>query len=350
MNMGTIFSPQKLQYLVSRHAPYLTALAFSVELKPDTNIPTLQTTPAGVLSYNPDFLSQHTQEQQVALVTHELYHILFRYWDRQKGRDQSRWNVAHDIEINQMIPDIPDTALHPEHFSLPQDETAEWYYDNLPSDVKSTVCKVEAGELSEKVKIGSDLSWVSIRNSNPDDLPRGLKRFAKPLRQYDPWLEIEALARDALAPEHEKTWTRPSRRLEDWRGSRHARTGKILVVIDTSGSIDDDTLTHALSLMAAIRPPVILGWGDTQLGGIIEYPTSKLPDLSGGGGTDMPEVCRQARAATPDCTLTVCLTDGQTSGIWDSTPYPLIIGIVGNNPGNNLPSWASIVKIGGQNG
>jgi predicted metal-dependent peptidase len=83
------------------------------------------------LYYNPDFLEKLTPKELVAVLEHEIMHLVMEHPGREKGRSHEIWNVACDMSINQMIEGLPKDCILPEHFKLPKEKWSEFYYEAL---------------------------------------------------------------------------------------------------------------------------------------------------------------------------------------------------------------------------
>jgi len=113
-------------------------LVTQCEIKRDLNLPA----PAGVrfmfnkyeLFINPLLFGLYSTEEQIAILKHEMLHIINLHIIRQKDRDPKKWNYATDIAINQLIPNIPLDGLTPEKFSLEKNLSAEQYYAQIPTE------------------------------------------------------------------------------------------------------------------------------------------------------------------------------------------------------------------------
>lgn len=92
-------------------------------------IPTLAIDPASF-----DGLS--ATEQQ-AVLEHLVKHLLHLHMLRGKGRNSHDWDVACDLAINPSTPGLPEDALYPSRFDMPEGLAAEQYYQQLarPFDV-----------------------------------------------------------------------------------------------------------------------------------------------------------------------------------------------------------------------
>ena len=56
-----------------------------------------------VLLYNPDFLNNLNENQQIFLFAHEVCHIAFDHIFRSEGRDKDTWNTAADAVTNALL-------------------------------------------------------------------------------------------------------------------------------------------------------------------------------------------------------------------------------------------------------
>ena len=87
------------------------------------------------LYINPEGYLEYTKSERIAIIIHEILHVILLHYLRRNGRDASLWNVAADIALNQMVntPEfkLPATALFPKHFNLPEGKTADEYYKIL---------------------------------------------------------------------------------------------------------------------------------------------------------------------------------------------------------------------------
>lgn len=80
--------------------------------------PTLCVSKQGIncqLNINPDFWEQHTDDEQIALLMHELGHICFQHMFMSDSFvDQKMFNVAADCEVNSYIENLPKDGCTPE--------------------------------------------------------------------------------------------------------------------------------------------------------------------------------------------------------------------------------------------
>lgn len=126
-------------YLMLRHHPFYASLLSHFGTKTEINDipvaavtiekgrPIRHTNPVGYLPYQ--------QREQIFIDIHEILHITDLHHLRSKGKDLGLWNIATDIEINQLISTaiavLPKSALMYYHFNLPPGLSAEEYYEIL---------------------------------------------------------------------------------------------------------------------------------------------------------------------------------------------------------------------------
>jgi predicted metal-dependent peptidase len=63
------------------------------------------------LYINPDFYNSLTTEEKMAVLEHELLHIMHKHLMRIEGRNGYVWNLACDVAINQFLKGLPFGAL-----------------------------------------------------------------------------------------------------------------------------------------------------------------------------------------------------------------------------------------------
>ena len=125
-----------LYYIITKMRPVVTDY-----------IPTMGVDKNGTLLINEDWLEQYakvtgySKENLFAIVLrHEAMHIFLKHFDRfPKANEKS--NVACDCEINtRLLKDHPkltenNQAIMPKQFKLPDNKTAEYYFDHLPKNL-----------------------------------------------------------------------------------------------------------------------------------------------------------------------------------------------------------------------
>jgi predicted metal-dependent peptidase len=73
-----------------------------------------------------------TQEEKIAVLEHEILHILNKHLIRQDNRNHYVWNLANDVAINQYIKGLPQGILCPECNVLVRKNTAGSFPSKCP--------------------------------------------------------------------------------------------------------------------------------------------------------------------------------------------------------------------------
>ncbi len=101
--------------------PFYGLFCLSLPKEVTTKAPTLRVTKQGIsccLQINPDFWEQHTDDEQIALLMHELGHICFQHmFMHDSFADQKMFNVSADCEVNSYIENLPKDGCTPEWLS-----------------------------------------------------------------------------------------------------------------------------------------------------------------------------------------------------------------------------------------
>jgi len=351
--------------------PYLASAAFALRIKTDPEVPIAAVTRDWVLLIGPGFPT--TPREGAGVLFHELLHLLRDSFGRMAGRQHQLWNVAEDLAINDDVRNhfpLPEGVLYPEQFQLDPGLLGETYYDLLQDKVQVIEISGILGNDLQDREDGDGLTPAQgevVRNQvaaavaeaagrDPGSVPGWLARWAETtLRPTVDWRVIfRSLVRGLIA----QAQGRSDYRL-DGRNRRQAVSPvilprlrgpkpRVLVLVDTSGSIQDRELSQFLAEVAGITRglgiPVDVAAGDTTLTTFargIQDP--RKVTLQGGGGTDLGAILTEL-ATRGRWEVAVVLTDGYTP--WPSRnplPCPVVVATT-DQPG---PTWATTVKIGG---
>jgi predicted metal-dependent peptidase len=358
-----------------RERPYFASLILALRPRLDETVRTMAVDAKARLYVSPSFLDRISVQEAAGVLLHEGLHILLSHFQRRGDRNPQAWNIAADLEINDdilrdKIP-LPKEGIWPEKFGFPNNLLAEEYYDRFPvQEIELSDPDLDPrgdgdeedgeGGLTEaqldviRRRVAEAIAEEAKRN--PGSVPAGLERWARELLQPSvPWQKVLAsLVRGALL----RARGRQDYRL-DGRNRRQALSPvvlprlrspepRILVLIDASGSIQDQELGQFLGEIAGILRAtgagVDVASGDTELAsferGVLD---PRKIRIRGGGGTDLGEILGQIRGKGK-WDLVVVLTDG-----W--TPWPpanplsptRVLVVTTDKPG---PDWAKTIKIG----
>ncbi len=308
-------------------------------------------TPRGPeLLVNPDFfLGELNSQERVAVIKHEALHLVFRHLYRPLIRhgDPELFNLAADIVVNQHVAPwpLPESAVTLKTFpdlGLKPNQTVEWYYEKLSSlknaDEAGRAASPESAaalddlmggqqrhsdhrfwaagggegfESTDDAQPGNALSEV-LRRALESDLERHLIR-ARDRTSAQQWGNLPASIRSEIALVEESravkvdwrrtlrlfassgyrtriepTNRRMSRRFGTFPGIRIRREQRVAVVVDTSGSINDEILRVFFSEIHAVwrtGAEVVIIECDAAVQRTYPYRGKPPGEVSGGGGT-----------------------------------------------------------------
>ena len=334
---------------------------------------------------NPEFVDQIGIKQAAGVLVHEVYHLISNHAERSKNyaADHQIWNIAGDMAINQDLRsngiELPEWVIYPQNFNQQDGELAETYYDQLIKDaIKIPGDYVAEGsgatgeeETWEKGKGDgtdgtSEAKGEMVRRQvakdierHPGSVPGGLARWAN--EHLNPIVDWQTKLSSAIRGQISKaagmvdyTYSQRSRRSALFGDFIMPRMVKpipdVSVLIDTSGSMNDDDLGRAMaetqSILAALGNPITVYTADTEV-----HTNQQVFDVSaikmvGGGGTDMDRAINEvADAGSP--WLLVVITDGWTG--WPSvkpTKIDHTIAVITQpDQVRNVPEWIESIAV-----
>ena len=133
------------QCILNKH-PFIGTVAMNLELKPirDVRCDTAMTD-GNTVFFDIDFLSRLNQDEREFVLGHEFWHIVLMHFLRGEGKEHELFNIATDMEVNQLLEKdsfiAPSDALFPNKshsrkclFDFPDNLSAEEYYELLLKD------------------------------------------------------------------------------------------------------------------------------------------------------------------------------------------------------------------------
>jgi len=336
--------------LVGR-VPFFGHLALSLRprlARPGDGVATAAVARDGTLVLDEAFVGKLSDAELCGLLAHEVLHPALRFFERCQARDHRLFNVAHDFAINLLIaamrsPDVvlpPGSLCDPALAGLP----AEEIYERLaregrpPRGSLAGDCRDDLTETPEGLAAGRgdaaaerrvETGWriaVAVAAQAHESargrgsLPAEIKRVVDGLaRARVDWREQLSRWVGENGRRCEPSYRRPSRRSESigeylptlgrWG------TDEIVVIIDTSGSIEEARLAEAVSEVGGICGDLgievrVIIIDETVHGDLrIEDALALIPHLAGGGGSDLRAAfARLEDEGFPGCV--VAFTDG----------------------------------------
>ena len=288
-------------------------------------IPTMAVSYTKIL-YSPDYVLRQPSVLVESTLCHEILHVSLEHVDRKGVRDDFIWNVAADYVVNLILQQSGITIgkdwLIDQRFA---NMSVEAVYDqpinespkNKPLDQIINEGQ-GGGEKNESARVEWKLAVVAAATEarKAGKLPAALDRFITDLLGGKPdWKN--ALWRFAQeTSKNDYSWLRPNRRMMNYGitlPSLHdVGIGTMVIVIDTSGSIQGPILNAFASETQAVREQVrpretYVLYCDAEIGKVDRFDAedSLVFNPVGGGGTDFrpPFEWLKARDITPACLL-----------------------------------------------
>ena len=406
MNKQQIQLMSEAKLLMLRRMPYFGTFVIGMDIMPDASIPTACTNGSD-MRFNPGWLlggedenPLRPRDEVVFVLAHEVLHCSFKHMLRQGYRDPQLWNVACDYAINLILSDgevgkMPEPDVSKGHVKLLdpkyQDMSAETIYDllqkerdkqgggqklKMPNGVIIDLSKQDPGgtggfdkpknadgsELSEtqKAELERDIdgrtSSSAAAAKAQGKLPAGLERFL--MQAMAPIIDWKDRLRQFVFKQFpaDYSWSRPNRRhLHNDLYLPHITkdgVGEILVIMDTSGSVDyggpETEGAQYWAEIASIHEDVMpsrlhVMYCDATVAGYDVFDQGEELKLHprGGGGTDFRPPFHKIEKDGIDIQCAIYLTDGYGPFPEKPLPYPVMWVITTDVK----PPWGEWIKL-----
>ena len=390
MNITDRIENRRARHLLKR--PFIGSLAMRLELVEDVTCPTAYVTPKK-MGFNPHFIESLTDPELDMLIVHEVFHLVLKHSFRRNGRDHDVWNQAGDHVINLMLVEdgmtMPECglldpkykgmtteAVYNDLTSVQNAEQSEQSGDGVPGDgqesgtppknleeygagdvptasealangtfgevrdcpevlddgttelqaereLESAITVALAQERNRGTMSGSLLAMINSRNDAHVDWTEALKNFL-----FDVGNNIET------------TWSSPNRRFigrgDFFPNTKREGIERLIIAVDTSGSVSDDELKQFLSETMQIAedfaPEVHFLAIDTRIRNAQIFEAGEYPDeidgyvLGGRGGTRFEPAFRYAESMEDAPSAMIYFTDGYAQ-YPDEPDFPVIWAI-----------------------
>lgn len=363
MNARDKMSAARIQLLAGH--PFFAVLALRLKLQEERGIETGDVD--GVtLRYNPDWVDKLELPECVGFNAHEVAHCAFLHPTRRGDRDPKKWNIACDYAINLMLKDagfhLPKGGLVNEAY---RGMTAEAIYAALPDHpggdgangggneggqgddpggcggVRDAPSAEEGKRPSQAEITQHEADWklavaqaAQIAKSR-GKLPAEIEKLVEELLEAK--VDWRAMLRRFIDASHpsDYSWTRPNRRFVAQGlylpSITREGVGKLVIAVDTSGSVSDGLLKQfagEISMIAnEVRPEEIVA---VHCDAMVQHVQRFQPgddvvlECKGGGGTDFVPVFDwvDEHGEFPRCLI--YLTDMYGRFPDDPPPYPVL--------------------------
>ena len=332
------------------------------------------------LYVNKTFWEGLTDNEQIAVLTHEVMHIcFFHLTDEFKADNPYNMNIAEDVSINQLITGLPGGCVTLQSLSKILGKKLEpnrgsWYYyreiedfakkhpdkcvlgvgvgdfkqidDHTmwPSDISEAERKLYENQIKSKLK-----ETEAFINKQAGHIPGELKEILEKIKNNPPvfnWRNyFRRVVGDSISSDLQLTRMRPSKRLPDARGTRLKRKPNICVVIDTSGSINMNNFSDFMSEINHIYKTgveITIVECDTKITKICKFDKKSKFEFVGRGGTDVTDAISYYKEHK-EFSSCVIFTDGYLSKFTFST-YKNLIWII-TSDGNKSQKFPGITVL-----
>lgn len=387
--------PEKLskaRYLLTKSMPYLASVLYSLKLVETDKVPVAAVDMYGRLYYNPS-LEKFSVEQIAGVIEHEIWHYLREHFARLKSFQVAVANIAADFEINDSITfELPDGALFPDEFGLPEHLLAEEYASRILQNTEKFKNLIEAVNkivqpgagrsgsaatgMQEEWELGPDVARHNGQDVKPIDdfqrelikrkvaedivnhaksrgsVPDDILRWAEAIIEHRvPWNKILAkylrYAVNTIAGKADYSFAKPNRRSPEpfiFPGLVAPKLN-VAIVVDTSGSISDEELSMFLAEIKGILKAVVSEVTVLSCDSVVHEKAkinriTQLKDkLVGGGGTNMAVGIQEA---LKEGDIVVVFTDGETPWPEEPVKKPVIAVLTQDN---KVPGWIKKVVM-----
>ena len=303
------------------------------------------------LVINPEYWETQDDMQQLNLIQHEIYHIVFQHMFMTPFfKNHEVLNVAADCEVNSYLQNLDNTWIIPSMFNAEPKLGTKTYYDiimnqtpppppqrggdgngsnglpNTKDDHSSWGKEFQECSDAEKQLIQNQINsqiktaaeqTIKMRGTIPAEMQAIVDELFKPKPRVFDW---KAYFRRMLGSIYDinikKTRRKESIRFPGAAGIKHKKKVSILVAVDTSGSVNDEELKDFFSEITYIYKAgarITILECDTEITANYEYTGKWTGKVHGRGGTDFQPVIDYYRKNMKDYAALVYFTDGECS-------------------------------------
>lgn len=318
-------------------SPFYGIFIMGIQKQYDTTIPTACVCKSGIncqLKVNKTWWDALDDSHQVSVLLHEVMHLCFKHMLMfNEFPDKDRLNIAADCSVNSYIPDLQhEPYIYPARFNLPNAKGVKWYYENLPQDLSgfsNGMPDIDGWEDfdnlndAETTLINKQIDYlakntVEHMKKSCGNIPNELQEYINGLFLKKPpvfnWKQyFRRLVGNSIISFIKSTRYRPSKRFPESPGLTLKYKPKVLVAIDTSGSVSNDELADFFTEVEHLYKSgvsVFIIEFDTRIHTKFEYKGKKTDILIGGrGGTNATEAFEYYKQHN-DFSTFVIFTDG----------------------------------------
>ena len=308
------------------------------------------------LVINPEYWETQDDTQQLNLLCHEVYHIVFQHmflWDSFPNKEIL--NLATDTEVNSYLNNLDNSWITAKLWGLPEKQGTKFYYENIIKQASSQSqqqpqnsqggnksnnnfnnnlktkddhsqwgkgfqeCsdaekQLIQNQIKNQIKTATEQT-IKMRGTIPAELQEIIDEILKVKPRIFDW---KAYFRRMLGSIYDinikKTRRKESIRFPGAAGIKHKKKISILVAVDTSGSVSNEELKDFFSEITYIYKAgarITILECDAEITANYEYTGKWTGKVHGRGGTDFQPVIDYYRKNIKDYAALVYFTDGE---------------------------------------
>ena len=303
------------------------------------------------LVINPEYWETLDDIQQLNLIQHEIYHIVFQHMFMTPFfKNHEVLNVAADCEVNSYLQNLDDTWIVPSMFNAESKLGTKVYYDIIMSQTPPPPSQGGGGsngsnglpdtkddhsswdkefkecsdaekqliqnQINSQIKTAAEQT-MKMRGTIPAEMKAIVDELFKPKPRVFDW---KAYFRRMLGSIYDinikKTRRKESIRFPGAAGIKHKKKVSILVAVDTSGSVNNEELKDFFSEITYIYKTgarITILECDAAISANYEYTGKWTGKVHGRGGTNFQPVIDYYRKNMKDYAALVYFTDGMCS-------------------------------------
>lgn len=335
------------------------------------------------LFYHPDYVDSLNDEELEGVLCHEAVHIAGLHPLRREGRHPMGWNIAADMEVNEIVQNQGGMIL-PKDTIPGKPGTAEQHYEDMRKKHEklcgcgsgqgdeSEDCDQHSGQRScvifepecepgeDPANVRAEIeetvkqAWTVAKMAG--NVPEGMDRLLEDL--LVPKLKWYEILRRFVETKYEPQiqWDSPNRR-HLHRGivlpglGRKQTFAEIGFGIDTSGSMGGEELLAAASEVRYVIDDV---YGNDVLLPVIWFDAAAYLDFvgmdddlvpKGGGGTDFSVVMECVKENDLKISGLVIVTDGYCGSFGEEPECPVLWVVFGDYADAFEPPFGDVVKL-----
>ena len=303
------------------------------------------------LVINPEYWETQDDIQQLNLIQHEVYHIVFQHMFMTPFfKNHEVLNVAADCEVNSYLQNLDNTWIIPSMFNAEPKLGTKTYYDIIMNQTPPLIPQGGGGDngsnglpntkddhsswgkefqecsdaekqliqnqINSQIKTAAEQT-IKMRGTIPAEMQAIVDELFKPKPRVFDW---KAYFRRMLGSIYDinikKTRRKESIRFPGAAGIKHKKKVSILVAVDTSGSVNDEELKDFFSEITYIYKAgarITILECDAAISANYEYTGKWTGKVHSRGGTDFQPVIDYYRKNMKDYAALVYFTDGECS-------------------------------------